>query len=379
MWDGAARGETILSDETRREPEGSHEPVSEFRQRIRYYADILNPLFWHDSFYNADVLFEYVCTLVRAGGIQDAGWDAFEESEAVLQDLKGLGELELPTELFPDINRTRARLALISYCHLTEMDLPYRLLANLLRVRIGQKYDIAPFRHLYRPISRKGLVQKFRLPSPTRKIAEIKKLAEAAKLPALSGALDEIYDNIIRNAVYHSDYVLHNGEMRLLSDYWHSKQKKHYTQVIESPELVFLINNAFAFFSALLSLYNRARTLLKDFKDTFLPFDSYYKGLLEFVYEDTDTLIGFRAYWPNGTLSQFTRTRNGCVGTNISFDPDRSINFFVGLYASKPGKFSPLVEDGAAPVYPPRPGSDIRPYWPDELKSYKLPATPTPA
>src|SRR4029077_790221 len=125
---------------------------TDFNSRIRHYADILNPLFWHDSFHIANVLFEYVCTLVRAGGMQDEGWDAYLESQAMLGDLKKLADMELPAEHFSDIERTRARLALISYCHATEMDFPYWLLTNLLRLRLGQKYNMNPFRDLEKTI-----------------------------------------------------------------------------------------------------------------------------------------------------------------------------------------------------------------------------------
>lgn len=344
-----------------------------FAARVRHYADILNPLFWHDSFYEAGALFEYVCTLVRAGGIQDEGWDAYVESQAMLDDLRRLGEVKLPSEIFADVGRTRIRLALISYCHATEMDLPYLLLANLLRVRLGQKYDMSPFRDFEKPVRKKGLFPKLKPPTPLQKIKRIKALAESAKLPEIGTALEEIYDNVIRNEIYHSDYVLHKDELRLLKDFRQSKKHAHLTQVVDYEELAEVVANTFAFYSALLSLYERARTLLGDFQNAFLPFDSHYKGLLELVYEK-EKLIGFRAYWPNGTLSEYTRTNKGSMGVNLSFNPDRSINFFVGLYASKPGPFSPLVEIDAKPVYAARPGTDIHPHWPSELKAYKLPA-----
>jgi hypothetical protein len=157
-----------------------------------------------------------------------------------------------------------------------------------------------------------------------------------------------------------------------LSDFRYSKKEHCNTQTVPFEELLELINGAFAFYSALLVLYKRALTLVKDFKNAFLPFDSHYKGLLELVFE-ADSLIGFRAYWPNGMLSEYTRTSTGCTAQNISFNPDGSINFFVGLYASKRGAFSPLVEQDAEPIYAARPGTDIHPYWPAVLKTYKLP------
>jgi hypothetical protein len=83
-------------------------------------------------------------------------------------------------------------------------------------------------------------------------------------------------------------------------------------------------------------------------------------------------LIGFRVYWPNGTTGEYARTKDACTGHNLSFDPDGSINFMVGLIASKRGPFSPLVEEGHEPTYATVPGTEIRPHWPADLKVYKL-------
>ena len=94
---------------------------------------------------------------------------------------------------------------------------------------------------------------------------------------------------------------------------------------------------------------------------------------MEFVFGRDDGLIGFRVYWPNGSHSEFSRSEAGCVGQNVEFDPDGSINFFVGLYASKRGAFSPLVEFNSQPNYPPCPGTEFTPHWPDPLAPYSRP------
>src|SRR6266516_1659781 len=105
-------------------------PQNPFEGRVRHYAEILNGLF--DLTFSNDVawLFEFVCTLVRSAGVQDAGWDSYYESEAVLDDLRKLSQIDLPAADFPNPDFTRVRLALFSYCHVTEMDLPYSLVAN---------------------------------------------------------------------------------------------------------------------------------------------------------------------------------------------------------------------------------------------------------
>jgi hypothetical protein len=344
--------------------------------RIRHYADILNPLFWHDDFYRIDRMFEWACTLVRAAGLKDTGWDSYNESLALLDDLTHLQQMSLPTEKFPSPEQTRARLALISYCHVIEMGFPYELLTNLLRLRVGLKYSIDPLSHLDRPIGKKingvKVVQRIIPASPEKKITEIESLSSKAGLPEVGTTLRSIYNPTIRNAVYHSDYAIHNESMRLLSGYFLSSKSGVNTPLITFEELAEITNGAFAFHSALLALWKRSRNTFTDFRERFLPYDPSYKGILEFIFEG-DTLTGFRTYWPNGTVGVCCHALNGeSYAQNIRFNPDGSINFMVGILASKPGSFSPCVEDGEEPVYATVPGTEKRPYWPDTLQAYKL-------
>ena len=339
---------------------------------MRHYADILNPLFWDDAFNRVDLTFEVVCTLVRANGMRDTGWDSYYESLALLEDLKNLQLIDLPREKFPEPENTQARLALISYCHVIEMDLPYELLANLLRVRTGKKYATDPFAHLATPIIRKKVLKQIKSAGPEKKIAEIEELSVKAGLPDVGTALRGIYDPVIRNAVYHSDYALHDGSMRLLSGSRFSKEDGCNTPLITFAALAEVTSEAFAFHSALIALYKRSCRSFTSFRNQFLPFDSRYKGLLEFTF-DGDLLTGFRAYWPNGFISSYGRDADGrSLAQNLTFEQDGSINFMVGYLASRPGGFSPCVEADGVPVYAKVPGTEKTPYWPDELKAFSL-------
>lgn len=60
------------------------------------------------------------------------------------------------------------------------------------------------------------------------------------------------------------------------------------------------------------------------------------------------------------------------TGINIYFDPDRSINLFVGIIASQPGRFLSLAKHDAQPTYPTKPGTDKSPYWPTMLAGYNF-------
>lgn len=346
---------------------------TEFQGSIGRYAELLSPLFDPTPHMEAHRLFEFVCILVRAGGIHGPDWDPWHESQATLDDLGNLATLELPKPPFADPTRTRVRLTLLSYCHITEMDFPYWLVANLLRLRLGQKYDMAPFRDLYVPIGKDkgGHVRKLRPPSPRKKIERIKKLAQEVGLPEVGAAFESICDSSIRNAVYHSDYALSEGELRLRSDFRFSQKQGCYTPVVPFEELSDLFRDTFALHTALFSLYERCTKSFGDFKDAIIPFDDHYKGVLQLLFDEV-RLIGFRVYWPNNSFGEYTRMGTASEGLNLEFDGDGSINFMVGLYASRPGRFSPLVEHNQEPQYSPVPGTDVRPHWPDNLKVYKL-------
>jgi hypothetical protein len=340
--------------------------------RRSHYVAILDDLFDPTPFMTSERLLEFICALVRTGGLELGGIDPWYESQAFVDDVRNLSAMDLPPERFPEPEKTRQRLALLSYCHVTEMDLPYDLLANLLRLRLGMKYHIDPFRDLYKPGSRKkGLLSPSRPPSTSQKIKRIKELSAQAQRQDVGDALAEVNDASMRNAFYHSDYVLHTDKLQILKGYRLSKKGGGYTPIVPLDELDELLTNAFAFYQALFGLYERSRRLFTDFKNAFMPFDGY-KSLMECVFDPEDRLIGFRIYWPNGSLSYYIRTKEACIAQNLTFERDGSINFMVGLYASKPGTFSPLVESGAEPNYAPRPGTDIRPHWPEDLKPYKL-------
>jgi hypothetical protein len=349
--------------------------ANHFANRQRHYADILNALFDATPHMTSMRLFEFVCTLVRTGGLELGNFDPWYESKAIVDDLTALARIELPTEQFPEPDKTRIRLALLSYCTLTEMDLPYVLIANLLRLRAGQKYQIDPFRDLWqrRPAKQDSPFGTRIPPTTSQKLRRITELANAATISTVSDALKGVHDSAIRNAVFHSDFTLNDESLFIRKASRLSKKEGCYTPRVLLEELDELITDAFAFYSALFALHERCVRSFRDFKNAFLPYDLHHKGLMECLFDTDDRLIGFRVYWPNGTTGYYTRTKDACVGENLRFDPDDSINFMVGLFASKRGMFSPLVEHDAEPVYATRPGTDIRPYWPADLKPYRMP------
>jgi hypothetical protein len=330
---------------------------------FRRYARILEPLFDPDQHMRVDRLFEFACCLVRAGGMEAQDSDPIVETAALLDDLEKLSKLDL--QQFAQPERTRARIELIAYCHVIEADFFYRVLASLAKLRAGHKYDMHPFRGL-------GTKRKDRIlpPSLGAKIQRVNELSASVGTDTES-LFTEIYFPDIRNAVFHADYALSETEFRMLGG-WFKVKAGFLTPAVPLGELEPLIQRAFAFYSAVMALHQRARRQLRDFQNKILPYDWHYKGLLELLFED-DALAGFRTYWPNGSISEFSRTRAGCSALNVTFESDGSVNFMVGMYAPQSCRsaFSPLVEEGAQPAYRPAPGRTKVPYWPDDPKPYE--------
>ena len=326
------------------------------------YVEALEPLFDPSQHRGVDKLFEFVCCLIRAGGMEDQGWDPILESTALIDDLSRLSTEALDAQKYPHPDKTRARLALLSYCHVIEADFFYHLLANLSRLRDGAKYDMDPFRDL----KKKGKQSEIP-PALSGKIQRVNELAARVDIDTAS-IFSEFHSRDIRNSVFHADYTLTETGFRMLHGLYRVKAGS-LTRTIPFDELASIVHRSFSFYSAIMELHRRTRHRLSGLRHKILPYDVHYKALLELIFED-DLLCGFRTYWPNGSNSEFTRTHTGCTAINVIFEDDGSINFMVGVYAAKRGPFSPLVEHDAAPLYNPARGRAKVPHWPNDLKPY---------
>jgi hypothetical protein len=347
-------------------------PEAPFDAYSTQYLASLAPLF--EPVHGAGVrgLFEFVCCLIHPGGVEGVDENPLLETTALIDDLIALSNQDLPVGDFGHPERTRARLALLSYCHVTEGDFFYALLLNLLRVRCGEQWAFAPFADLARPIkTKKGAGPEKRIPpSPNKKIERLHDYATKAGMPELSAALKDIYVSEIRNAVFHADYTLSDTQFHMIRDYYPSP-KGYLTRDVPLPELLTLIDRSFAFYYALLNRHQLARARFTDLKDKVLPFDLRLKGLIEFLFED-DLICGFRVYWPNRQQAQFTRTTNGSHALNIWPELQGGLNIDVGVYAATPSPFSPLVESGQQPAYTPAQGRTTPPHWPSNSAPVQL-------
>jgi len=125
----------------------------------------------------------------------------------------------------------------------------------------------------------------------------------------VGAALTAVYDSGIRNAVYHSDFVLHDDRLIIRKGSRLSKRGM-YAPEVSLDELSDLTTDAFAFYSVVFGVHERTLQSFRDFKNAFIPYDGHYKGVLECVFDDHDRLVGFWVYWPNGTRGEYARTKN---------------------------------------------------------------------
>ena len=344
--------ESGVSNAENRETKSSNQ----FEARRDQYIELLKPLFLPEGPFNDDII-RYFASLLRVLGLEDGGWDPYAESRAMLNDINGFFEVELPEEIFPQPDQTSWRLGLLLYSHIVEMDAPYEVIANLLRFQLGKGYSPNPFflslSDFQNNSFRKGNF------STVRKIEFIKQLSQSAGLE-VGTIFDDFYNSRLRNAISHSDYILTEYDLRCRGGISGIRAFK-----IPYAELEVIVMSAKAFIAAYFSVEQLARQVWGTNKQKAIPYDPRYKGLMEILVDDQDLMCGFRVHWPNNSESTYRRTRDGIDMANCYLDlKNATVNLYVDLYARKPGQFSPLVEQGANPVYTKLEGCDEPPVWP---------------
>ena len=144
--------------------------------------------------------FEFVHSLLAIRGVQGAGWDAFATTDRAITTL-----VEVHNELADD--SAARHLKLWIYGHIVEASEPYELLANLLDVARGGRFNTSRF-----PDLPNGRPQ-----SPGAKLDTIEVAARKAGFPRVSVPLRERWDRGLRNAIFHADYAFGRGGVNLVS------------------------------------------------------------------------------------------------------------------------------------------------------------------
>lgn len=170
--------------------------------------------------------FEFLMSLLRVRGLQDAGWDPYETTIRAIPALKQASERA-------DSFEARRHIGLVMYCHILEASEPYELLSNLIGVAVGERFKTQRF-------PRKIM--------PTKKIESLAKQAQEAGMPQVAQPLQELWDRDVRNAISHSDYSIYGSEVRILSP----------SKILAKDEVGKLINGSLAYHDALEGQYNNA-------------------------------------------------------------------------------------------------------------------------
>jgi hypothetical protein len=189
------------------------------------YATALDPAF---TLARKKCEFEFLFSLLRVRGLQDAGWDPYETTLRAIPALKKVhGQIS-------EFEAAR-HLQLWIYGHILEASEPYELLANLVDVANGGRFKVECF-----PPKKGGFPQ-----SPGEKIAQIEKAAAKTSIPDVTTPLREIWNRDFRNAIFHADYILYGSDVRTV------KPPHTYSH----DEVMTLVNRAFEYHEVLAGLY----------------------------------------------------------------------------------------------------------------------------
>lgn len=175
--------------------------------------------------------FEFICTLLRFKGMQDAGWDTLETIEYLFDSYTKIRE-KIKYE-----GDAKAHFSLFFYGLTVEASEPYEVLANLLNIIEGKRFITHNFPDI--PNQRGKLTPQ----PPIDKINQLKSRAKKLKLHL--SFFDKFYDNKLRNAVFHSDFAIHNNEFRIISS----------GKIYHKKNILQIVNKAQAYIETFFRLY----------------------------------------------------------------------------------------------------------------------------
>ena len=168
--------------------------------------------------------------------MEDAGWQPIGETQILVRDLVGL----INSPLYDD---ARARIALLLYCHITEANFLYHCIYNLLLSAEGQPPKVFNFLDKYK----NGVP-----PSVATKLVEINAKADQLNFSGIKSIFNELVRVEIRNAFFHSDYIIVNDELRL-------KHRGSQYAIIPLKDVFALLEKTMDFFNSFMGALMKAR------------------------------------------------------------------------------------------------------------------------
>lgn len=175
-------------------------------------------------------------------GVEDVGWQPINETLKLTEDFTSLANSSQDAH-------TQLRLLLMTYCQILESSYLYHIIYNLLScIKGDEPPKVFNFLEFYRA----GVP-----PSVWRKVEEISSLSKVADEEKVGKILIEIFDQPIRNAVSHADYILFKDEFRL-------KHRGSEIKKIPIKDVALLINKTISFVDLFFNLIQQHKTSYKE-------------------------------------------------------------------------------------------------------------------
>ncbi|MBA4796364.1 MAG: hypothetical protein H2043_03105 [Rhizobiales bacterium] len=139
-------------------------------------------------------------------GMQDAGWATTITAQQVFEEIQTyLGRTE-------PISLPEMRVALMLYCQLSEAGGVYESLKNIMGVVTSQPYNLWPFKDIVRV---RKADKRVIAPNANATFKDLATKASEIGMTKLASLLALAFNDEIRNAISHADYVIWNDGLRL--------------------------------------------------------------------------------------------------------------------------------------------------------------------
>jgi hypothetical protein len=203
----------------------------------------------------------------------------------------------------------------LMYCQAVEMAAPHEIITNILRIINKLPYIYDPFEELKRRKKNWSYIP----PSAKSKFEVTKKLSLQCKETKLIEIIESFFDDEIRNAFSHSDYILTDSFFRFTEG---GPAKQIDLKIIEEK-----INRCFDYYSSFMSLHKNWLLKLSKLK-------KYHKWsnyeVLELLSSKEDGLYGFHIHFSNGSKATYSRRTIGVEAINLFIEQDGQLNFMCG-------------------------------------------------
>jgi len=230
-------GPLIRTEEGVWRAENENTELTSYQTNLLYYLNSLDMLF---NKAKEKSEFDYLWALSRLKGIEPEGLDPLE----TIKDVRD--SFEVVNKKIGNWHNTAGNFALFRYGLIVESDEIYRILINLARAANDEAYTTRPFPPVV--VSGETYFQ-----TPIQKIKAIKSTCRSAGITLR--LFGRFYDNKLRNAIFHSNYYISEGEVHIPGT-----NRVTYDQ----EKLLSLLNNTFAFSDALIILLDTHRAEYQD-------------------------------------------------------------------------------------------------------------------